>query len=42
LRVSILMSLAGVAAIAIMLRRYYASSAGTILAAAAEPSTGIR
>ena len=42
LRVSILMSLAGVAAIAIMLRRYYAGSAGTIVAAAAEPSTGIR
>jgi MFS transporter, DHA1 family, inner membrane transport protein len=42
LRVSILMSLAGVAAIAIMLRRYYASSAGTIVAAAAEPGTGIR
>ena len=42
LRVSILMSLMGVAAIVFMLRRYYASNSATVADFRAEPSTGVR
>ena len=42
LRISILMSLMGVAAIVFMLRRYYASNSATVADFRAEPSTGVR